>query len=236
MSLLELKDVCKRGREGGASGCCWPASAWRSTPESWPSCGRPNARGCSTLLRIAAGVEGPDSGTVLFGGHDLARDGERLRGVQIGYVHRSLRGGEGRSVLSLVAAGLLAHGISPSRATDAAHAALYRSGAEHCAALSAGESAWRRRACESALARTLALQPRLVVIEEPIDGVSPRQRDHMLGLLRSLANEGITVLAGTADATGLTGADRTLSLDEGHLTANGKAELAPVLALRRANA
>ncbi len=235
MSLLELKDVCKRGREGRRERVLLAGVSLEVDAGELAVVWAPKRPGCSTLLRIAAGVEGPDSGTVLFGGHDLARDGERLRGVQIGYVHRSLRGGEGRSVLSLVAAGLLAHGISPSRATDAAHAALTRSGAEHCAALSAGELG-EEESVRVALARTLALQPRLVVIEEPIDGVSPRQRDHMLGLLRSLANEGITVLAGTADATGLTGADRTLSLDEGHLTANGKAELAPVLALRRANA
>ena len=234
MSLLELKDVCKRGVEGrrervllaevnlsidaGELAVVWGAK-------------RP---ACSTLLRVAAGVEAPDSGSVRFEGRDLASDGEQLRGVQIGYVQRSLRGGEGRSVLSLLAAALLAHGISPSRARDAAHVALTRTGAEDCAALNAGELG-EEESVRVALARTLALQPQLVIIEEPIDGVSLRGRDQILGLLRSLANEGITVLAGTTDATGLTGADRALSLDDGRLSASEKPELATVLALRRAN-
>ena len=234
MSLLELKNICKRGREGRRErvlldGVCMQVDAGELAIV-WA----PKRPGCSTLLRVAAGIEAPDSGTVRYDGRDLTHDGEQLRGVQIGYVQRSLRGGEGRSVLSLIAAGLLAHGVSPTRAKDAAHVALERTGAEQCAGLTASELA-EEEIVRVGLARTLALQPRLVIIEEPIAAVSLIQRDKILGLLRTLANEGITVLAGTTEATGLTGADRTLSLDGGQLRASGKGELAPVLPLRRAN-
>ena len=59
-----------------------------------------------------------------------------------------------------------------------------------------------------AIARTLALEPALLVIDEPIRGVDLLERDGILALLRSLADEGIAVLASTAESTGLAGADR----------------------------
>ena len=59
-----------------------------------------------------------------------------------------------------------------------------------------------------ALARVLAHAPRLVVIDDPIQGVDLLERDGLLALLRSLADDGIAVLASTADATGLSGADQ----------------------------
>ena len=165
---------------------------------------------------------------VLFGGQDLARHGEELRGVQIGYVQRTLRGGEGRSVLALTAAGLLAHGVSPSQATEGAHTALERVDAESCATLSPGELG-EQETVRVALARTLALQPCLIVVDEPITGVTPRQRDEVLGLLRRLTREGVAVLAGTADPAGLSGVDRAFSLDRGRLVASSEPQLAPVV-------
>jgi ABC-type Mn2+/Zn2+ transport system ATPase subunit len=58
------------------------------------------------------------------------------------------------------------------------------------------------------LARTLALEPRMIVIDEPVKGVELGERDAILGLLRSLAGEGLTVLASTGESTGLSQADQ----------------------------
>lgn len=235
MSLLELTGVFKRGREGRRERVLLDDVSLAVESGELAVVWAAKRPGCAALLRVAAGVEAPDSGTVRFDGRDLARDAEELRGVQIGYVQRTLRGSEGRSVLSLTAAGLLAHGLAPTRASDAAYDALARAGAEQCATLSAGELN-EEETVRVALARALTLSPRLVIVDEPIGGVTGPQRDGILRLLRSLANEGVAVLAGTADATGLTGADRTFSLEDGRLIASGTPELAPVLQLRRAEA
>jgi len=84
-----------------------------------------------------------------------------------------------------------------------------------------------------AIARTLALEPAILVIDEPTRGVDLLERDGILALLRSLADEGITVLASTRDSTGLAGADRALVISEGELRGAPPAELATVLPLRR---
>jgi ABC-type multidrug transport system ATPase subunit len=188
--------------------------------------------GRSTLLRIAAGIEHPDAGTVRFEGKDLAQAGEDLLGGGIGYPERTLRSAEGQGVLEQVMVGLLARGISPRAARTQARHALQRVEADLAASrrlstLDGGESV------RVAIARTLALSPSLLVIDEPTRGVDLLERDEILTLLRSLADEGIAILASTGESTGLAGADRALSLNEGALHATPPAELATVLPLRR---
>lgn len=232
MSLLELEAVSKR--YGG------PARERRMLSEVtleleagelvvvWGLKGS----GRSTLLRVAAGIEAPDSGTVRFEGRDLTEHGEDLLGGGVGYCERTFRHAEGEGVLEQVAVGLLAHGVAPREARARAKRALARVDAEQTApqrlaALDEGESV------RVAIARTLALEPALLVIDEPIRGVDLLERDGILELLRSLADEGIAVLASTGESTGLAGADRGLVLSEGELRGAPPAELATVLPLRR---
>jgi ABC-type multidrug transport system ATPase subunit len=191
--------------------------------------------GRSTLLRVACGIEAPDSGTVHFDGLDLAAAGGGLLGAGIGYCQKNFRSNEGRTALDEATVSLLARGVPPAAARLRARAALVRTGAEHCATLRLGEldSAETVRV---ALARTLALQPRMLAIDEPVAGVDLIERDGILALLRSLADDGTTVFASTGESTGLSGADRALSLGEGQLRSSPVPELAPVVALRRAGA
>jgi ABC-type sugar transport system ATPase subunit len=60
------------------------------------------------------------------------------------------------------------------------------------------------------------------------------QRDGILSLLRSLADDGVAVLASTGESTALRGADRTLTLSEGELRGPPARGLATVLPLRAA--
>ncbi len=85
-----------------------------------------------------------------------------------------------------------------------------------------------------AIAHALALEPRLLVIDEPVAGVELHERDGILLLLRSLADEGISVLMTVGDLTGLSGADQSLTIGDGELRGSSKPELAPVVRLRPA--
>jgi ABC-type lipoprotein export system ATPase subunit len=122
--------------------------------------------------------------------------------------------------------------VSASRARSRAREALERAGiaGSAAAAVSALDTAETVRV---ALARVLALAPRVVVVDDPIGGVDLLERDGILALLRRIADDGATVLASTGESTGLSGADRTLTLSEGQLRGPAPAELADVLPLRR---
>jgi ABC-type sugar transport system ATPase subunit len=73
-----------------------------------------------------------------------------------------------------------------------------------------------------------------LVIDEPTAGVDLRERDSILRLLRSLANQGIAVLTSTGDTPSLSGVDRGLTIQDGVLRGRPSSELAPVLPLRAA--
>ncbi len=232
MSLVELEQVGKRDRNGQLERLVLREVSLQIGPGEltivW------GLRGCgrSTLLRVAAGIEAPDSGVVRFEGRDLTSPGEEVLGAGIGYCQKTLSRNGSQPVLDLVMVSLLARGVPPQQARSGAREALERAGVGGCAALalSALDTAETVRV---ALARVLALHPRLLVIDDPIEGVDLLQRDGILALLRSLANDGVAVLASTGDSTGLSGADRTLTLSEGELRGPPAQELAPVLALRR---
>jgi energy-coupling factor transporter ATP-binding protein EcfA2 len=186
--------------------------------------------GRSTLLRIAAGIEPADSGRVCFTGQELSGAGSLVLGGGIGYCARASL--DAPSVLDELLLGQLARGARQPLARARAYTALARVGAADCAprALHELDGAEQLRV---ALARALALGPSLLVIDDPVRGVDVLQRDSILSLLRSLADEGIAVLISTDEATALAGADRALSLADGVLRGASAPEWAQVLPLRR---
>jgi energy-coupling factor transporter ATP-binding protein EcfA2 len=230
MSLLALEHVARRHRRGEREreilrDVCLQMDAGELVA-IWGlrRCGR------STLLRIVAGIEPPDAGQVRFAGHELSGTGSLALGGEIGYCARASL--DAASVLDELLLGQLARGVRRALARARAYTALARVGAADCAprALHELDGAEELRV---ALARALALEPSLLVIDDPVRGVDLLQRDSILDLLRSLADEGIAILISTDEATALAGADRALSLSDGVLRGDSTPELAEVLPLRR---
>jgi ABC-type lipoprotein export system ATPase subunit len=188
--------------------------------------------GRSTLLCIAAGIEQPDCGVVRLRGTDLARLRGGALGDEIGYCRRPSVSLQGGHAVDEVMGALLARGIGQPGARAAAAAALKRTGADQCAGLRSPELD-SGEAIRVALARAIVHEPALIVVDEPTKGVELMERDGILSLLRGLADEGIAVLASTSEPAGLSGADRTLALDDGVLRGPPARALAPVVPLRR---
>ena len=232
MSLLELEGVHKRYTDESGERLVLRDVSLRADPGELVVVWGLRRSGRSTLLRVAAGIEPPDGGVVRFDGHDLAARGERLLGGGIGYCQKTLRFTDGQSALDHAMVGLLSRWVSPAAARSRALRALERTGAERCAEMTQRELS-SAEAVRVALARTLALKPRLVMIDEPVKGVELIDRDPILSLLRSLADEGVAILASTGESTGLSEADRGLVLGDGELRGAPAARLTPVLPLRR---
>ncbi len=186
--------------------------------------------GRSTLLRIAAGIEPHDAGTVRFDGRELPC-GAAL-GDGIGWCGHGTRGADGIRVSEEIAGALLARGLPKPVAQARATAALERAEVAHAATLQCGELDTAETVRVS-IARALSTQPRLLVVDDPTAGVDLLERDGILILLRSLADEGIGVLSSAGESTALSGADRALSLSEGRLRGSLSPELADVVPLRR---
>jgi energy-coupling factor transporter ATP-binding protein EcfA2 len=231
MSLLELEHVgSRRHRNGARAHTILRDISFELDAGELIAIWGLRRCGRSTLLRIAAGIEPADSGIVRFAGQELSGAGSLPLGGGIGYCTRASL--DASSVLDELLLGQLARGVRRPLARARVYTALARVGAADCAARALHELDGAEE-LRVALARALVLEPSLLVIDDPVRGVDLLQRDSLLGLLRSLADEDIAVLISTDEATALAGADRALSLSDGMLRGASAPALAEVLPLRR---
>ncbi len=180
------------------------------------------SQGKTTLLRLAAGMVVPDEGRVLLGGVDLGGLSDaahaRVLREQLGWAGR-LGPGLGVQMLDYVALRLALGGRAHRRAVRAvALRALERVGVEHCAERRWGElSDWERVLVE--LAQALAGAPRLLLIDDLLDGLGARETEEVALLVRSLAEElRLGVLMTVSDPEAALCSHRILSLAAGRLT------------------
>jgi ABC-type methionine transport system ATPase subunit len=191
-------------------------------------------QGKTTLLRVAAGVEAPDAGTVELDGEDLATlpRGERTRRLRtVGFVPKEWRVARGKPAVDHVALPLLAAGRPLVTALAKAHELLERVGAAHCA------GTWADRLAPAdvarvALAQALVHQPRVLLADELGAKAEPDEREELLRLLRTIADEQreLALVVSSRDVIGVAGATRVLTLGDGALRgASGpsKAEVLP---------
>lgn len=178
--------------------------------------------GKTTLLKIAAGVEAPDRGTVLFEDRNLwnlaAPERERLWGEAIGWMSRERPGldWEIRDYVGLRLAMGRSYGRRKARAQ--AIAALRRVGAEKCAEQHWPElSDWQRMLV--GLACGIVSQPRLLVIDDLFDGLGVAKMQAAGELLTSIAQElGCGVLMSASSMEAALMADAVWFFDDGRLS------------------
>ncbi|MDO5853011.1 MAG: ABC transporter ATP-binding protein [Thermoplasmata archaeon] len=178
--------------------------------------------GKSTLLNIAAGVLRPTSGRVSICSRDLSglgdRECSRLRNAHVGYVPQGHGLIQSLTVLeNVLLPGTIGGG---SASEERALELLDRMGVSELAGslprqLSGGE---QRRV---SIARALINGPKLVVADEPTSDLDSENARTVMGIMRSIRDEGAAVLLVTheSDSTGY--GDRICRMDGGRLTPEG---------------
>lgn len=176
----------------------------------------PNGAGKSTVLKCVSGLLRPREGEVVFDGTRVDRLSPRarlLRGIAHVPQERSLfpamtvwdnllMGGyalaDQRQVRERAQAAAEVFPICVRRAHD------------HAGSLSGGEQK------QVELARTLVLEPKLVLLDEPSIGLDPKSRGQVFASIRGLADGGITVLLVEQNArSGLAASDVGAVLETG---------------------
>ncbi len=184
--------------------------------------------GKTTTLRIAAGYETPDAGRVLLGDgrgapRDITRESPQRRGFGMVFQHYALF--PHMRVEENVAFGLEARGVRKADRLAKARAALDAVGlggkaARPVQALSGGEQQ------RVALARALVIQPRVLLLDEPLSNLDPTLRQSMRDELRAMLRQsGVTALFVTHDQEdAFAVADRVAMLERGKLLQVGSPE------------
>jgi len=235
MTLLALEHVTKRYVRGRREHVALrDVSLDVGAGEIVGVCG-PRFSGRTTLLRVAAGLEAPDEGRVLFDGTEVGAHPEGPLRRRVAYCHTSFAPAHGELVVEHVAVPLLATGTRIDRACMRAQAMLDRIGAGACAEMRPHELA-QGELVRVVLARALLQRPDLLLIDEPSSGIDLLERDDLLTTLRVMAkDERIAMLLTAADARGLAGADRSLSIEAGALNGDD-VEVAQVVPFKRPHA
>ncbi|MFO0228205.1 ABC transporter ATP-binding protein [Gemmatimonas sp.] len=177
----------------------------------------PNGAGKTTLLQLAAGLMAPSGGTVRVFGETPVRNPEIFRHVALVPEREALPGM--LSARAFVEARATLLGLRDPRA--AARAALEMVEMDTVAdrAVSGFSKGMRQR---TKLAAALVQQPRLVLLDEPFNGLDPRQRLHMMQLLEARAADGTAVLLSSHILEEIEGvASRILVMIAGRLAASG---------------
>jgi len=220
MTLLSLAGVTKRFARGYREVEALAGVDLDVEPGDFVAIWGGSRSGKTTLLRVAAGIEAPEVGTVTFDGQDLAarsrRERSRLLLTDIGCVWQTGRITRGLSVLDHVALPRFKE-RTHAQARREAHDVLERVGVAQSAnarwhELSDGE---RTRV---ALAHALIRRPRLLLADEPTANLNMIEREQVLGVLRSVADEaGVAIVMTAPDAPNLLQSHRLMSLDGGRL-------------------
>jgi putative ABC transport system ATP-binding protein len=181
----------------------------------------PSGSGKSTLLHLVGGLDKPTEGRVLLGGQDLAAMDDDaltlLRRRRIGFVFQFFNLLPVLTAEENVALPLLIDGLRQGEATRRAGEALELVGL-------AGRRSHRPRALSGgeqqrvAVARALVTAPVLILADEPTGNLDSSSGDQVLGLLRSLVDDGgQTILMVTHDPRGAAMADRLVMLRDGRV-------------------
>ena len=187
----------------------------------------PSGSGKSTLCRTINRLEPIDSGEIRIGGELLPAEGRDLARLRsdVGMVFQSFNLFAHKTILENVTLGpIKVRKLKKDEANARAAELLERVGVEsqkdkYPAQLSGGQQQ------RVAIARSLAMAPRVMLFDEPTSALDPEMVSEVLDVMVSLAREGMTMVVVTHEmGFARKAADRILFMDAGELVEDSDPE------------
>jgi glutamate transport system ATP-binding protein len=185
----------------------------------------PSGSGKSTLCRAINRLEPIDSGTIAIDGQALPAEGRKLAQLRsdVGMVFQSFNLFAHKTILDNVAlAPMKVRKTSKSEARESGMALLERVGIanqadKYPAQLSGGQQQ------RVAIARSLAMNPKVMLFDEPTSALDPEMINEVLEVMTSLASEGMTMLVVTHEMGFARGAaNRVVFMADGAIVENAE--------------
>ncbi len=187
----------------------------------------PSGSGKSTLLRCCNRLEEPDEGSIRVDGVELLDPRTDINAMrrQIGMVFQSFNLYPHMTVLSNITLALRKSlGKSRAEARDIGEAALARVGlADKAGAFPAQLSGGQQQ--RAAIARAVALEPKIMLFDEPTSALDPELVGSVLAVMRELRGAGMTMVVVSHEMRfAREAADRVVFMDEGAIVEEGPPE------------
>lgn len=179
----------------------------------------PNGAGKSTLMNLMTGLLRPTRGSITLLGIPTDEPEKLFR--KVGYCTQFDSFPRGVTGREFITSFLLVHGFNRKQAADLAQVAIER--------VNLAEAADRKVAAYSKgmrqrirLAQSIAHQPAVLILDEPLNGLDPMVRAETIALFRKLASEGLHLIISShilheVDMM----SDRVVLLNNGYIVAEG---------------
>ncbi len=187
----------------------------------------PSGSGKSTMLRCINALEDADGGTIKVRGQEITDHKTNINKVRehLGMVFQRFNLWPHKSVLENVMLGqIVVSGKSEEEAKKRAMETLTRVGLadkadQYPVRLSGGQQQ------RVAIARTLAMDPAVILFDEPTSALDPELVGEVLSVMKSLAEDGMTMIVVTHEITfAKEVADRVIFMDGGVIVEQGAPE------------
>jgi glutamate transport system ATP-binding protein len=180
----------------------------------------PSGSGKSTLCRCINRLETIDGGTIAIDGQPLPEEGRALARLRadIGMVFQSFNLFAHKSVMDNITLGpIKVRGIDRGKAEQHAQVLLDRVGiGDKAGAMPAQLSGGQQQ--RAAIARALAMEPKLMLFDEPTSALDPEYIREVLDVMRGLADEGMTMIVVTHEmGFARSAASRVVFMDGGRI-------------------
>jgi ABC-2 type transport system ATP-binding protein len=153
----------------------------------------PNGAGKSTTMKMLTGFLAPSSGTALVNGHDVVSDSLAAR-RSIGYLPEGAPSYGEMSVRRFLEFIARARGFTGKNAIRAADAAIERLNLNRVPeqTIETLSKGFKRRV---GLAQAIIHDPKVLILDEPTDGLDPNQKHEVRRLIREMSSEKIIVIS-----------------------------------------
>jgi ABC-type lipoprotein export system ATPase subunit len=217
MGMLELEGVSKRFHRGREVVVALDSVDLSIEAGEFVAIVGPSGSGKSTLLHLAAGLDKPDSGTVLLDGRDLAMlsvaERARVRRTAIGFVFQFFHLIPNLSIEENVELPVLLDGRRADVSKLIQRVGLGDRASHLPSELSGGEMQ------RAAIARALAAGPKLILADEPTGNLDSATGADILAVLTEQVTEaGAALVMVTHDESAAARAERVLHVRDGKLT------------------
>jgi ABC-2 type transport system ATP-binding protein len=179
----------------------------------------PNGAGKSTTMRMVTGFIPATSGTVLVGGHDMAREPLAAKEM-IGYLPENAP-----LYADMTVAGFLGFaaelrgmtGAEKNKAVDRALELCFLEPVRH-QSIDTLSKGYRHRTC---FAQAIIHDPEVLIMDEPTDGLDPNQKHEVRSLIRTMGQKKAIIFSTHILEEVEAACSRVIIIDRGRIVANG---------------